>query len=209
MKICIISDTHNKHKQLTLPPADTIIHCGDFTSIGKEHEIRNFFKWYSNLNQYKNKIIIAGNHDMLFNFSHSWAKTLVPKNVHYLEDSEVIIDGIKFYGTPVSKVFGNWAFMMPEERLAKYYAAIPDDIDVLITHNPPHSILDITNNDNSSAGSPSLFYESINRVKPKFHCFGHIHEGYGIKIINDITFINASNLNSNYDCVNEPILIEI
>jgi predicted phosphodiesterase len=41
MKICIISDTHNKHKHLgALPDADMIIHCGDFTSVGKEHEVR-------------------------------------------------------------------------------------------------------------------------------------------------------------------------
>ena len=66
MKICIISDTHNKHKYLELPDADIIIHCGDFTSMGKEHEIKNFMKWFSELKQYQHKLIIAGNHDWLF-----------------------------------------------------------------------------------------------------------------------------------------------
>jgi len=45
LKIVIISDTHNKHKQIKsedLPVADVIIHCGDFTSMGYSHEIRNF-----------------------------------------------------------------------------------------------------------------------------------------------------------------------
>lgn len=32
MRILQISDTHNKHLQLTnLPAADVIVHCGDFT----------------------------------------------------------------------------------------------------------------------------------------------------------------------------------
>ena len=66
MKIVIISDTHNRHRKLTLPEADTIIHCGDFTSMGYEHEIRDFMKWFSHLNQYSYKLLIAGNHEFLF-----------------------------------------------------------------------------------------------------------------------------------------------
>jgi len=209
MKICIISDTHNKHKKLYLPPADVIIHCGDFTSMGKEHEIHKFFKWYSKLEQYKHKVIIAGNHELLFETSGSWARSLVPKNIIYLEDSEVIIEGIKFYGTPVSKIFYNWAFMKPEEKLAVHYAAIPDDTDVLITHNPPFSILDMVDGGYEKCGSPSLYFEVTNRIKPTLHCFGHIHSGRGIKTIENTTFINASCLDEDYNCVYEPIIFEL
>ena len=210
MKICIISDTHNKHKHLgNLPNADVIIHCGDMTSVGKEHEIRNFFKWFSNLNQYKYKICIAGNHDWLFETSGSWARSLVPSNVIYLEDSGVEIEGIKFYGTPVSKPFCNWAFNRPEEKLEQYYAAIPDDTDVLITHNPPHTIGDLVPFHGGMEGSPSLLKEVIERIKPLVSAFGHIHEGRGIYVIDGITFINSSNLDDNYDCVYNPIVVEI
>ena len=59
LSIVIISDTHGRHKYLNeLPKADIIIHCGDFTSVGYEHEIQNFMKWYSDLTQYKHKIIM-------------------------------------------------------------------------------------------------------------------------------------------------------
>lgn len=52
MKLCIISDTHNKHKRLSkLPYADVIIHCGDMTSMGHSHEIVEFMKWFSKLEQ--------------------------------------------------------------------------------------------------------------------------------------------------------------
>jgi Icc-related predicted phosphoesterase len=212
MKITIISDTHNKHKQLILPPdtdVDTIIHCGDFTSVGKGYEIINFFKWFSNLSQYKYKICIAGNHDWLFEKNKQLAKSLIPDNVIYLEDSGVKIEGIKFYGTPVQKIFYNWAFNRSEEKLEQYWKAIPNDIDVFITHSPPYMIGDYVPSNKSHQGSPTLYKEIVERIKPRIHAFGHIHEGYGVKVIDDTTFINASNLNDKYECVNDPITIEI
>lgn len=210
MKICIISDTHNKHKYLgKLPDADVIIHCGDFTSMGKEHEIRDFLKWYSNLEQYKYKIIIAGNHDFLFERNRGHAIRLVPRNVIYLEDNGVEIEGIKFYGSPVQLPFYDWAFNRPEEKLVQHWAAIPDDTDVLITHGPPFMIGDYVPWSHKHQGSPSLYKEVVERIKPKIHCFGHIHEGNGMKIIENIKFINASNLNDNYLCVYKPFIIEI
>jgi Icc-related predicted phosphoesterase len=192
----------------TLPEADVIIHCGDFTSVGHSHEIVNFMKWYSNL-PYKHKIIIAGNHDWLFETHRILALEKVPKNVIYLEDSEIIIDGIKFYGTPVQKPFNNWAFNRPEEKLVQHWQAIPDDTDVLITHSPPYSIGDYVEWDRSHEGSPSLYFEVVERIKPKLHCFGHIHGGNGIKVIENTTFINASNLDEDYMCVFSPAIFEI
>jgi Icc-related predicted phosphoesterase len=210
MKICIISDTHNKHKRLSkLPDADVIIHCGDMTSMGHSHEIVEFMKWFSGLEQYQHKICIAGNHDWLFERSGVIAREKVPENVIYLEDNEVIIDGIKFYGTPVQLPFYNWAFNRPEEKLAQHWQAVPDDTDVLITHQPPYSIFDWSVYDKKATGSPSLYKEVVERIKPKVHCFGHIHSGHGVKVIEDTTFINASNLDEDYMCVYDPILIEI
>ncbi|KAL1583246.1 hypothetical protein WHR41_07871 [Cladosporium halotolerans] len=58
---------------------------------------------------------------------------------------------------------------------------IPPDTDVVITHSPPKGVLDYTDSRNR-AGSPSLF-AAIARVKPKMHCFGHIHEAWGAKLV--------------------------
>lgn len=210
MKICIISDTHNKHKRLgNLPKADVIIHCGDMTSMGHNHEIIEFMKWFGKLDQFKYKICIAGNHDWLFDTNRLIAREKVPSSVIYLEDQEVILDGIKFYGTPVQLPFMDWAFNKPEERLVPHWQAIPDDTDVLITHQPPHNIFDWSVYDNIHTGSPSLYFEVVQRIKPKVHCFGHIHSGHGVKVIEDTTFVNASNLDEDYMCVYDPILIEI
>jgi Icc-related predicted phosphoesterase len=210
LSIVIISDTHNKHKRLgKLPEGDVIIHCGDITSVGRNYEVANFMDWFSELNQFKYKIFIAGNHDFLFEKESVFAKTLVPKNIIYLEDSGIEIEGINFWGTPVSKLFNNWAFNRPEEKLLQHWQAVPDNTDVLITHTPPYSIMDWVDWNRSHEGSPTLYKEIFDRIKPKIHCFGNIHSGYGIKTMDGITFINASNLDDDYMCVNNPFIIEI
>jgi Icc-related predicted phosphoesterase len=191
-----------------MPDADMIVHCGDMTSMGYEYEIRNFYKWFSRLNQYKYKINIAGNHDWFFEKTPQFVKETVPDNVIYLEDSGVEIEGIKFYGSPVQIEFCNWAFNRTEEKLAQYWKAIPDDTDVLITHSPPLGMLDYSPMC-GKVGSPSLLNEVTMRIKPKVHCFGHIHHSHGVLEQDGTKFVNASVLNDNYELVFEPIVVEI
>lgn len=209
MKICIISDTHNKHKVFSMPSADIVIHCGDISSMGHEHEVKNFLKWFSGLNQYEHKIFIAGNHDLLFERNSSLARSLVPKNVIYLEDDGIEIDGYYFYGTPIQKVFNNWAFNRDENKMQQHWKMIPDNTDILITHNPPYMIGDYVSWDGKNEGSMSLYMEITNRIKPILHVFGHIHEGRSIKIIENTTFINTTNLDEQYYPIHNPFLIEI
>ena len=68
MKLTIISDTHTKHKHVTddLPGGDLLLHAGDLSSMGHEHEIREFASWYNKQNKYDHKVFIAGNHDWGF-----------------------------------------------------------------------------------------------------------------------------------------------
>jgi Icc-related predicted phosphoesterase len=211
MKLCIISDTHMKHKFVNLKnyEADVLVHCGDMTGNGGSGAMTQFFKWFGSHDQFKHKICIAGNHDWIFEKTNLLGRKLVPDNVVYLEDEEVVIDGVKFYGSPVQKIFCNWAFNRHESKLAQHWEAIPDDTDVLITHSPPYSILDLVPYQGECHGSPSLYKEVVERIKPKIHCFGHIHEGYGMKEIDGIMFINASNLDGSYLAVNDPVIIEI
>jgi len=209
-KICIISDTHGEHMYLPpIPDCDALIHCGDITSLGKEYDVVQFLDWFKGLNQCKNKIFIAGNHDFLFERRKKIALELIPENVIYLENSMVEIDGIKFWGTPVSLPFHNWAFNRTPEQILKYWKMIPDGIDVLITHGAPKYIMDVSPWSRTHTGSESLTNEVLNRIKPKIHCFGHIHDCYGINETGGITFINASNLNEDYEIANKPVIIEI
>lgn len=211
MKLVLISDTHTMHRNLELPKGDILIHAGDFTGRGKLEEVESFFNWLKEKsNKYKHIIFIAGNHDMCFEYKLTWLQdwlSKLPTNVHYLEDSEVVIDGIKFYGSPWQPEFHNWAFNLPRgKRLADKWSLIPADTDVLITHGPPLYILDYTFRDLINVGCKDL-YEKVISIKPKLHVFGHIHEGYGYKEHNDIMFINASSCTLNYYPDNAPVEI--
>lgn len=212
-KITFISDTHSKHNKLknlgNLSTGDILIHCGDISSVGYEHEIKNFFDWF--LKQpFKYKIFIAGNHDFLFEREHFYAKNLIPdnENIFYLEDSGIEINNIKIWGSPVTPPFMNWAFMRDQNRIKKHWEAIPKDVDILITHGPPYGILDYSNYGHEHTGCKTL-KEKVFEIKPIVHAYGHIHEGYGIEKHNNITFINASNINQHYEMVNKPIVMNI
>ncbi len=84
---------------------------------------------------------------------------------------------------------------------------IPQDIDILITNGPPFGMLDqIENGDH--VGCNALL-NKVETVQPKYHIFGHIHEGYGIINAKMTTFINASLLTEKYVYKNKPIEIDL
>jgi len=145
MKITFISDTHNKHNHLTsnaynniLGSGDVLVHAGDCTSMGKSHEITNFLNWLG-MTDFKHKIFIAGNHDFGFETHTDIAEEFKERGIIYLFDTEVVIDGVKFYGSPWQPEFYDWAFNLPRgEKLAEKWAKIPGNTDILITHGPAH-----------------------------------------------------------------------
>ena len=67
---------------------------------------------------------------------------------------------------------------------------VPGKVDVLITHGPPHGILDSVQ-DGVSVGCRHLQKKTA-EIKPKFHFFGHVHESSGTRKISETTFSNAS-----------------
>lgn len=197
MKILHLSDTHGKHKLLqNLPSADIIIHSGDVSLEGSENEVMDFMEWFVRL-PYKYKIFIAGNHD------HSLYKANIeglPENCFYLCNSEVTIEGVNFYGVPLFMediISGDY-----EKNIQK----IPNDADILITHQPPYCVLD--SKVNTNYGNRDLL-QTILKIQPKFHLFGHIHDAYGMEKNDNIWFVNAAILNDCYEISNKPILLEI
>lgn len=206
MKIVFISDTHGQHKALNLPEGDILIHSGDFSRSSTIEELKSFNEWLGIL-PYKYKILIAGNHDLVLERFPELSGTIIT-NAIYLEDSEIIIEGLKIWGSPVTPNFYDWAFM--KERgleLQEHWKKVPSKVDILITHGPPYGILDKTF-DGDFAGCEALL-EVVKKIKPKIHVFGHIHEGYGIKRELGTTFINTSSLNYHYELVNDPIVLDI
>lgn len=208
MKFVTISDTHGKHYGLDLPPGDVLIHGGDVSGNGKADQIIDFLNWFGNLD-YQYKVFIAGNHDWFFErYSEKDIQSVIPPNVIYLNDSAVKLGDINLWGSPISPFFFNWAFNRRRgAEIKKHWDKIPAGTDILITHGPPHEILDRTDN-GDYAGCVDLL-NAINIIKPKVHIFGHIHEGYGMLEKDGTMFINASSVNAKYQLVNAPVEFEL
>jgi Icc-related predicted phosphoesterase len=214
MRVTFISDTHSS--QIKIPKedligGDVIIHCGDISNRGFTNEIEDFLEWMRSLD-YTHKLFIAGNHDFMFEDDPKKAEEILSKypEIIYLQDSGIEINDIKIWGSPWQPVFFNWAFNLPrngEEILSKW-RMIPGNTDILITHGPPHGVLDHLPN-GFNCGCEVLFEEVTKYINPKIHAFGHIHNGYGIKEKNETIFINASNLDEEYRYRNKPINIFI
>jgi Icc-related predicted phosphoesterase len=178
--------------------------------IGRPDKIEEFGYWLRD-SPFSAIVIIAGNHDILFQKKPEKAKKLLSKHdkIHYLEDTECRINGISFYGTPWQPEFGcGWAFTLnAEEELREKWQNIPRMYRFSSLMGPPAGILDFTV-DRNHAGSMSLLAEVIQRIKPKLHIFGHIHEGHGICSITHTMFINASICDPNYLPIHSPIVLE-
>lgn len=206
MKFTVISDTHNKHSTLKLGGGDVLLHCGDFSGRGTAQQIIDFNEWLGE-QDFKHKIVIAGNHDFMFENEPETAQKLLT-NAIYLQDSSTSIENIKIYGSPWQPWFHDWAFNLKRgEALADKWALIPEDTDILLTHGPPWGIGDMTSR-GENAGCEDLL-EKINEIHPKYHCFGHIHEDSGSWEINGTHFINASICDLNYKATNPYFTFEL
>jgi Icc-related predicted phosphoesterase len=158
-----------------------VIHSGDCSNprdpYNNEPEVRAFIDWYKQL-PIKNKIYVAGNHDTSIEKKLVIKKDFTDAGIIYLEDDLVEIQGLLIYGNPYTPNFGNWAFMKDRVKLDRYWPqAMPDYVDILVTHGPPKGILDKSydrNNYLECCGDKSLLNKVL-QVKPKYHLFGHIH----------------------------------
>ena len=197
MKILHISDTHGRHTELVkLPAADIIVHSGDFTLGGSEQETINFLNWFLDL-PYQHKILVAGNHDdCLYNSGLNG----LDSNCHYLNNSDVVIGGVRFYGVPM---FMQDCISGQQER---NIGNIPAGIDVLVTHQPPYGILDRSGSINY--GSSELL-SKIGIIAPQFHLFGHIHVANGEVITKTTKFVNSAIVSENYQSLQSYHILSI
>jgi Icc-related predicted phosphoesterase len=215
MKITLISDTHTLHKNITpdLIGGDILIHAGDIMNSGhRVQEVGEFCEWFDSIDNYKTKIFIAGNHDRMFQYSSELVMDIIDsyKSITYLQDSFVIVDGLKIYGSPWQPEFYNWAFNLPRdgEELKAKWDLIPSDVDILITHGPAYGFVDQVKGKEEHLGC-KLLSKRIEEVKPRIHVCGHIHSGNGITLTNDTSYFNASVLDERYYYAHKPLDISL
>ena len=162
---------------------------------GTDNEVLDFLEWFCDLD-FRYKILVAGNHDLCLDGEQIEG---LPDNCFYLCNSGVEIEGRNFWGIPYfisNELNGNTAQLI---------AKIPQKTDILITHRPPFGILDFDENHNFGCFD---LLQSVSKIIPKYHLFGHVHTGYGIEKKQHTTFVNASLIKKNR-IINKPFLLEI
>eukprot|EP01125_Pyxidicula_operculata_P000374 TRINITY_DN10413_c0_g1_i1.p1 TRINITY_DN10413_c0_g1~~TRINITY_DN10413_c0_g1_i1.p1 ORF type:complete len:264 (+),score=36.20 TRINITY_DN10413_c0_g1_i1:121-912(+) len=192
IRIVCLSDTHTRQTLETfptIPDGDILIHAGDFTQNSGDTEFEHFKAHFEKL-PHKHKFVIAGNHD--YTCDEKYYATLTKRStkttaelkeflssfITYVEDATVEVEGIKIYFSPWTK--GSQAFGYKDDKVGEQiWSKIPKDTHILVTHSPPHGILD-----EALIGRPlgcEILRRHVDKVKPLVHVFGHVHEGYGSK----------------------------
>ena len=227
VRVVFISDTHGKHSQYEIPPGDVLVHTGDFFSYLEFRGMEEFARDVAELDSFfanmphKHKIFVAGNHEIAFYKVGAETVRSLLTNAHYLQDSACVVEGVKFYGSPWTTLRSmGFPSASAQERAARW-DAIPDDTDVVLTHNPPLSILDLawvgganvrdckvcgaTRHWNKQHwGCGYLRNAVLQRVRPLVHAFGHVHDAHGAERHEGVLFVNSS-----MDLTPRPISVEV
>ena len=212
MKLVCISDTHGDHERVVLPAGDVLVHAGDVTAHGTELDLLRFLDWFGR-RDFAHRLFVAGNHDLYAEAHPERVHRLAREaGVTWLNDSGIDIDGVAFWGSPITPRFHDWAFMRePGADIERHWALIPPDTDVLVTHGPPAGILDEVRREDGlleHTGCPSL-RRRIEETRVPLHLFGHIHEGHGRHESGGTTYLNISTMDSGYRIANAPTIVAL
>lgn len=228
MKVCALSDIHG-----TLLPVEDYFEscelvciCGDISPLSIQGNHRKMRQWLRN--QFKSwceslpcdkVIFIAGNHDSALN-NLDFMYTQFPKDskVTYLFHENYVYTSksgkdYSIFGTPYCKLFGNWAFMEMDEILEKLYSTIPENLDILLSHDAPFGVSDVLLQPSyytgEHIGNKPLAHTILEKT-PKIVLHGHLHstsrefEEWGYSKV-----INCSIKDERYDPIYNPLIIEI
>lgn len=206
LKIWHISDTHTFHEMLSVPEKiDVVIFSGDCSNpqntLENSFEVLTFLKWFGQL-PIKYKVFVAGNHDVSIERRMILKEDFTNNGIIHLWDEEVIIEGVKVYGSPYIPSFSvGWAFNKDRGKLHKVWQGVPKDTDILVAHGPPKGVLDLSYSIDGKlefCGDVSL-KKRIRQLSIKLVCFGHIHnckditnQGWTILADHDTIYSNGS-----------------
>ena len=235
MTIAVISDLHGN---LPIYPSkywegieecELLLICGDILPLSiqsnmprsRDWLIDDFKPWAASL-PVEQVYFVAGNHDFWFEKNDIEARKIFSLNDkvtymknEYLDYYASIQDSktYRIFGTPYCHMFGNWAFMRGEETLAYKFSEMPDDVDILISHDAPYGTSDICLEGWSAIkghiGCPEL-RDAIIKKQPKYCFHGHLHSSnHEEELLGETKVFNTSVLNEEYELVYKPLIIKI
>jgi Icc-related predicted phosphoesterase len=168
--------------------------------------IQDFDEWLGE-QPHRYKLVVPGNHEFFLE-ADSRRRSLL-SNARVLIDEAVTIEGLRFYGSPMTPLYGG-AFGKSSGPVRKrHWAKIPDDTHVLVTHGPPHGILDLSPGQLEGMGDPKLRCRIRELRLLRLHAFGHVHGAYGIVAIDGVTFANVALIGHLGEPVHKPLVIQM
>lgn len=226
MKICAISDLHGLLPEIE--PCELVCICGDISPLNIQANSKKMRRWLFNeflswatLLPCDKVIFIAGNHDFsMRNLDFMESVFSKDRKVTYLFHENYIYTSreskeYSIFGTPYCQLFGNWAFMEMDTILDNLYKDIPENLDILLTHDQPYGYGDVLLQENcvwadgSHIGNKSLA-KAVLEKQPKYMFTAHLHStDHSCVEIGITKRYNVALKNENYEPVYKPLYIEI
>ena len=187
-----------------------MVHSGDCSNwrdpYRNESEVRLFIDWYKDL-PIKHKIYVAGNHDTSIERRMITPADFAEAGIIYLENAATTIEGIKFWGSPHTPQFGEWAFMKKRETINRVWDTIPEDTDILIVHGPPKGVRDLSFDRHGKleyCGCSALMKKCFKmKDQLKYVLFGHIHDMDDVQNQGVSHYSKTPTIFSNATCVDD------
>ena len=205
-RLVLVSDTHDRYRCLNLPKGDIFIHAGDILMTARkistargEEKLKDFNDWLGTLD-FKNKLVIAGNHDKPIETLGAEKTRQILSNATYLQNECFDIDSLTMFGCPSSSGHsGNDSFQSSKfnkETLDTIHSPSMKKVDILISHGPN--------------------FELAGLLQPQLHVWGHAHHYYGVYKPGEKLWgyefgglsVNASIMTTKYKPDNLPIVID-
>ena len=230
MRYVCLSDTHGQHDQLVgpfaVPDGDVLVHAGDFTARDGLGEHVRFLDWLASLS-HPLKVLVAGNHDGQWAGSPGIMREAArDRGLVYVEHASARVElatgeDATVFGSPWTPEFMAWHFIYPRagERAERLWGAVPEGLDVLVTHGPRHGVRDRVAGGVADGASALVGCEVLGRRldamrrPPRLHVFGHIHEAAGVTRLGPpetgTLCVNASVVDERYRVVRAPAVVEL
>lgn len=228
LDIVASSDFHGHLPKIT-KPFDLMLLAGDLEpTISHNYYYQQdwykmkFIPWVQNLpfkNAWSKVIFIAGNHshflaqeqhsDTVKELEHKCNGRLKYLHNEYYETEHLDEDigdivTLKIFGTPYCKIFGDWWNMLSPDGLYKAYSKIPENVDILLSHDAPLGTCDVCYGLKDFGITPEhignrQLADAILERNIKLAIFGHLHSGnHDGELLGDTLCYNVSLLNERY-----------
>jgi len=194
IRLVIMSDTHERHRTVTVPAADLLVHSGDILMSSSlavqargEAVLADFDAWLATL-PCKEKVVIGGNHDTALQRSPH-----LITNAVLLDDTAVTLEnsGLKVYGNSYSEGSSHnsaWQEASPSVSEASCACA-----HVVLSHEC----------------ASLLRQQVLPCCRPLVWASGHSHSQHGVRLADGILFVNAAIQDTSYNPVQPPVVVDL